>query len=209
MLCPSQDMGIHCPDKPAQDAMLSAVSTSTTACGRISLTQCLSGRRVPGTDAPLTPPPPHSSSSRPSQIARGSIVMQAFPFNAELSLLDPQLFSASLGLTQDLARQFGVDQPRTLSQRDVPGKCSAGHSRRLWVCCRPEQLGDIPHGQLTLWMCFMGSVVGAGVPRAAIPFLRDQSKSTPEPPSEVTPSSAACDPTPCPHGPALLGRMQT
>ena len=54
-------------------------------------------------------------------IARGDIVLQAFPFNAETATLTEDLFVRSLNLTNTLTDHFGVPRSTTMTQRDVPG----------------------------------------------------------------------------------------
>lgn len=61
----------------------------------------------------------------------GEIRWHAFPFNAQLELLDQSLFEFGIELSRDLAASF-VDQsgqqilfPKVLSQRDVPGMTKA------------------------------------------------------------------------------------
>jgi len=54
-------------------------------------------------------------------VLRGDILWHAFPFNAQIELLDAELLNFAVTMTQELDRGFGLPQKRTMSQRDVPG----------------------------------------------------------------------------------------
>ena len=54
-------------------------------------------------------------------IQRGDINWHAFPFNSEAELHSVDLFEFGIEMSQKLADRFGVPQPNTISQRDVPG----------------------------------------------------------------------------------------
>jgi len=54
-------------------------------------------------------------------IKEGVIRWHAFPFNAELALISPDLFKFGVEMTQALSKKTGAPIPTVLSQRDVPG----------------------------------------------------------------------------------------
>ena len=54
-------------------------------------------------------------------IKRGDITWHAYPHNAELGNISPEMLDAGLALTRSLDDAFGLPHKRSLSQRDVPG----------------------------------------------------------------------------------------
>lgn len=54
-------------------------------------------------------------------IRAGYITWHAFPFNAQLELLNPAMIREAVALTHRLDKRFNVTRKRVLSQRDVPG----------------------------------------------------------------------------------------
>eukprot|EP01012_Entosiphon_sulcatum_P032079 TRINITY_DN40828_c0_g1_i1.p1 TRINITY_DN40828_c0_g1~~TRINITY_DN40828_c0_g1_i1.p1 ORF type:complete len:800 (-),score=122.49 TRINITY_DN40828_c0_g1_i1:16-2391(-) len=58
-------------------------------------------------------------------LKRGDITYHAFPFNAELEVLTPELVLAGLQVTHDIDKAYGFTPKITLSQRDVPGTTRA------------------------------------------------------------------------------------
>lgn len=54
-------------------------------------------------------------------IRAGYLTWHAFPFNAQLELLNPAMIREAVALTHRLDERFNVTRKRVLSQRDVPG----------------------------------------------------------------------------------------
>lgn len=55
-------------------------------------------------------------------LARGDIFLHGFPHDGEASYYpDESLFDSALSMAKRIAREAGIDPPRSVSQRDVPG----------------------------------------------------------------------------------------
>ena len=54
-------------------------------------------------------------------IRRGDVTWHAYPHNAELGNISPEMLAEGLALTHALDDEFGLPRKRSLSQRDVPG----------------------------------------------------------------------------------------
>ena len=56
-----------------------------------------------------------------SAVAAGDITWHAFPYNAQLEVMDVSMVRFGLNLTHTIDDLFGLPHKKTLSQRDVPG----------------------------------------------------------------------------------------
>lgn len=74
----------------------------------------------------LNCPSPAALANFTEAVTKGYIHWHAFPFNAELELLDPSLLAFGVNMTNELDDAFGVRRKTVLSQRDVPGMSRAG-----------------------------------------------------------------------------------
>ena len=60
--------------------------------------------------------------SSKAALSRGDIHFHAFPHNGEASYYpDSSLFEAALAMSERIAKDVGIQPPRSVSQRDVPG----------------------------------------------------------------------------------------
>ena len=66
-------------------------------------------------------PPPEDIAVFKAAVAAGDITWHAFPFNAQVEVMDAELLQYAVQLTHDLDDLFHLPHKRVMSQRDVPG----------------------------------------------------------------------------------------